>query len=46
MQLISKYDLYSNHAWIISLKDKKGITITNAFQKVLNESTRKPIKYC
>ena len=57
MQLISKFnkgirfslrfiDIYSKNAWIISLKDKKGTTITNAFQKVLNESTRKPIKYC
>ena len=26
------------------MKDKKGITITNAFQKVLNESNRKPNK--
>ena len=30
------------YAWIISLKDKKGITITNAFQKAFNESNRKP----
>ena len=26
------------------MKDKKGITITNAFQKTLNESNRKPNK--
>ena len=26
------------------LKDKKGIAITNAFQKVLDESNRKPNK--
>ena len=26
------------------LKDKKGITITNAFQKILDESKRKPNK--
>ena len=26
------------------LKDKKGITITNAFQKSLDESNRKPNK--
>ena len=30
--------------WVISLKDKKGITITNAFQKILDESNRKPNK--
>ena len=26
----------------MSLKDKKGITITNAFQKIFKESNRKP----
>ena len=28
------------------LKDKKGITITNAFQNILDESTCKPNKIC
>ena len=32
------------YAWVISLKDKKGITIINAFQKILNESNWKPNK--
>ena len=27
-------DIYSIYTWIIPLKDKKGITITNAFQKI------------
>ena len=51
MQLISKYnigihfvlcviDIYSKYAWVVALKDKKGITITKAFQKVLDESNR------
>ena len=54
MQLLSKYnkricflftiDLYSKYAWVISLTDKKGITITNAFQKILDESNRRPSK--
>ena len=55
MQLISKFnrvlrfllrviDNYSNYAWIIPLKDKKGITITNAFQNFLDESNHKPNK--
>ena len=54
MQLLSKcnqricflftIDLYSKYAWAISLKDKKGITITNAFQKILDEYNRKPSK--
>ena len=26
-------DIFSKHAWAVPLKDKKGITITNAFQK-------------
>ena len=26
-------DVYSKYAWVIPLKDKKGMTITNAFQK-------------
>ena len=29
---------------VIPLKDRKGITITNAFQKILDESNRKPNK--
>ena len=34
-------DIYSKCAWVILLKDKKGITITNTFQKVLDESNYK-----
>ena len=37
-------DIYSKYIWVIPLKDKKGITITNAFQKILDESNRKPNK--
>ena len=55
MQLISKFnkeyrfllyaiDIYSKYDWAISLKDTKSITITNAFQKILKESSRKPNK--
>ena len=32
--------------WVVPLKDKKGITITNVFQKVLDESNGKPNKIC
>ena len=38
------FDIYRKYAWLFHLKDKKGITITGAFQKILNESGRKPHK--
>ena len=38
------YWYLSKYAWVVPLKDKKGITITNAFQKILTESNRKPNK--
>ena len=51
MQLISKFerfqfllcviDIYDKYAWLVSLKDKKGTTITNVFQKNLDESSHK-----
>ena len=38
--------MYGNrkYAWVIPLKDKKVIAITNAFQKFLDDSNRKPNK--
>ena len=42
--LLCVIDIYSKYACVIPLKDKKGITITNAFQKILKESNRKPNK--
>ena len=51
MQSLSKYnirikyllcgiDLFSKYAWVISLKDKKGISIVHAFQKIISEERR------
>ena len=37
-------DIFSKYAWVFPLKDKKGISIVNAFQKILKESDRKPNK--
>ena len=37
-------DIFSKYAWVAPLKNKKGITITNAFQRFLDESIRKPNK--
>ena len=55
MQLINKFnkgsrfwsfafDSYSRYSWVIPLKDKKRITITITFQKIVNESKREPNK--
>ena len=54
-QLISKFnkgiffslcviDIFGKCAWVTPLKDKRGTTVTNAFQKFLDESNRKPNK--
>ena len=29
-------DLFSKHAWVIPLKDKRGVSIVNAFQKIIS----------
>ena len=35
---------FNKYAWVIPLKDKRGITIVNAFQEVLDRWDRKPNK--
>ena len=42
--LLCAIDIFSKYAWVVPLKDKKGITITNAFQKIFKESNRKSNK--
>ena len=56
MQLLTKFikrfrfllrviDIFSKYAWVVPLKDKKGITITNnTFHNVLDKWRRKPNK--
>ena len=55
MQLLSKYnkgirfllcviDIFSKYAWVVPLKDKKGISIVKEFQSILKQSNRKPNK--
>ena len=55
MQLISKFnkefrfllcviDIFSKYAWVVPLKDKKGVSIVDAFQKILDDLNRKPNK--
>ena len=63
MQLISKFNkgirfllcvmgIYSKYAWVVHLKDKKGVSIVNTFQKILDDSVElhskalKPNKIC
>ena len=31
-------DVYGKYEWVFPLRDKKGITITNVFQKILDVS--------
>ena len=56
MQLIRKFnkgfrfvlcviDVLSKYAWVVPLKDKKGVSIVNAFQKILDDSNRNQTKY-
>ena len=40
--LLYVVDIYSKYAWLVTLKDKKVITVTIALQKILDESGCKP----
>ena len=51
MQSLSKYnkgikyllcaiDLFSKYAWVFPLKDKREITIVNAFQKIISKGLK------
>ena len=42
--LLCAIDLYGKYAFIIPLKDKKRISIVNAFNKIIKQSERKPNK--
>ena len=42
--LLCVIDLYSKYAFVIPLKDKKGISIVNAFNKIIKQSNRKSNK--
>ena len=43
--LLCVIDVFSKYARVIPLKDKKGISVINAFRKILKESNRKFNKY-
>ena len=42
--LLCAIDLYSKYAFVVPLKDKKGISVTNRFNKIIKLSGRKPNK--
>ena len=42
--LLCVLDIFSKYAWVIPLKDKKGVRIATAFQSILKQSNRKPNK--
>ena len=55
MQLISKYNkgiryllcainLFGKYAWVLPLKDEKGVSIINASQSIFKKSNRKSNK--
>ena len=42
--LLCVIDIFSKYAWVVPLKNKKGMSIVNVFHKILQESNRKPNK--
>ena len=37
MYLLCAIDIFSKYAWVFPLKDKRGISIVNAFQKIISK---------
>ena len=42
--LLCAIDIFSKYACVVPLKDKRGVSIVNAFQKTFDDSKRKPNK--
>ena len=38
--LLPAIDLFSKYAWVIPIKDKKGTSIFNAFEKIISEKSK------
>ena len=38
--LLYAINLFSKYAWVVPLKDKNGISIVNAFQKIVSEGIK------
>ena len=43
--LLCAVDIFSKYAWLLPLKDKTGVTITNAFQKIFKEFIANQTKF-
>ena len=42
--LLCAIDLFSQYAFVVPLKDKRGISVTNGFNKIIKQSGAKPNK--
>ena len=42
--LLRAMDMFSKYTWVVPLKDKRGTSIINAFQNILDNSNRKSNK--
>ena len=42
--LLCTIDVFTKYVWIVFIKYKKGVTIVNAFEIILDSSNRKPNK--
>ena len=38
--LLCAIDIFSKYAWVAPLKDKKGVSIVNAFQKIISKGRK------
>ena len=43
--LLCVIDIFNKYAWVLPLKDKRGITITNAFKKFYKNLISKQTRY-
>ena len=40
MYLLCAIDLLSKYSWVISIKDKKGTSVVNAFKKIISKGRK------
>ena len=42
--ILTVLDGYTRYAWVIPLKHKDGLSVSNAFKEIMKKSNRKPNK--